>query len=273
MSFDPLNQTIIQSVENCLIDIRDWMQGMRLVMNDSKTEIICFGSNCQTAKIQCNAISIGDCALNFSAVSNVKYLGVVLDQNFCMIPQIISQCKKASFNLYIIRQLRKYLTISSCRTFVQSLVISHLDYSNSLFSGLPDYAISKLQRIQNMAARVIFQVGKYEHITQYLIQLHWLPVKFRIDFKILCMVFKCIHNCAPTYLSELIVFNDNRRTRSGPSLIVPRTKTKWGDRSFGVYGPKLWNSLPVYLKNFVDYLAFRKALKTYLFRVAFPEAR
>ena len=140
------------------------------------------------------------------------------------------------------------------------------------FCGLPACAIAKLQYVQNMAARIIFRLSKSDHISDSLKELHWLPVRFRIDFKILCMVFKCTSGNAPMYLQNMIVLCNSRNTRSGSgiSLFIPRTKTKWGDRSFCVYGPRLWNTLPRCIRDVDDYLSFRKAVKTHLFRLAFP---
>ena len=130
-----------------------------------------------------------------------------------------------------------------------SLVLSKLDYCNSLLSGLPKYQILKLQRIQNWAARIIFKSKKSDPATPLLRALHWLPVQQRIDFKIALTVFKCLNGLAPKYLSELIrPVSKCRELRSSTDktlLQIPFTKLKsYGDRSFQVYGPKIWNKLP-----------------------------
>ena len=71
-------------------------------------------------------------------------------------------------------------------------------------SGLPSTLLSRLQRVQNAAAKVVFNLGKFDHVTPALRQLHWLPVRYRIDFKVLVIVFKSLHNLAPLYISEMM---------------------------------------------------------------------
>ena len=84
------------------------------------------------------------------------------------------------------------------------LLTSRLDCCNSLLYGCKKSSIQCLQRLQNYAARVICKVSTYDYITPVLKELHWLPVQARIEYKLLTLTFKCIHDKAPTYLSELI---------------------------------------------------------------------
>ena len=111
------------------------------------------------------------------------------------------------------------------------------------------------------------------HITPILSNLHWLPVKQRIIFKLLMMTFKIIHNYAPKYLTELLESYRPRRTlRSGfqNQLVVPRSSTiTYGDRAFSIAAPKLWNSLPVTFKDIASLDIFKTKVKTYLFQDAY----
>ena len=106
-----------------------------------------------------------------------------------------------------IRRISKYLSKECRKSLVHAYVTSRLDYCNSKLYGLPKYQLSKLQRIQNMAARLITDtmkfdhiiVSNYNHINPVLNNLHWLPVNYRIQFKILTITFKAIHGMAPSY--------------------------------------------------------------------------
>ena len=130
------------------------------------------------------------------------------------------------------------------QSIVQYLVCSKLDFCNSLYYGLPSFQIQKLQRIQNVAARLILKQKKFEHITPTLIELHWLPVTYCLKFTILVLTFKCLNCMAPQYLKELI----ERKTKSSfnmrsdnikDTLCIPNTKLVFGgDRAFSVEGPK-----------------------------------
>ncbi|KXJ15608.1 hypothetical protein AC249_AIPGENE21209 [Exaiptasia diaphana] len=147
----------------------------------------------------------------------------------------------------------------------------------SLISTLP-YGISgvhldKLQRVLNSAARIVTLSKRRDHITPLLKDLHWLPVRQRINYKILLLTFKALHGLTPSYISELIsVYKPKRTLRSSKELLLsvkPYSMKTYGSRSFSVAAPTLWNSLPSDLRNIDSLLSFKKELKTYLFSLAF----
>ena len=104
-----------------------------------------------------------------------------------------------------IRRIRKYLSRRSTETLIHAFVSGRVDYCNSLLYGLPAYQLNKLQRVQNAAARLIFLESKYCHVRPFLYNLHWLPVKFRIDFKILLLTYKAINGLAPFIFRNLLL--------------------------------------------------------------------
>ena len=197
------------------------------------------------------------------------------DQNLSMIPHINKICKAASFHIYIIRRIRKYLTIDATHTLVHSIVIGRLDYCNSLLYRVPAIHISKLQRIQNSAARLVCSTPRFNHITPVLFSLHWLPVTYRIEFKILVLTFKAINQLAPSYICNLVRLKEKCKyqLRSSEELLlqlpIGKTKKSLGDRSFQRAAPVLWNSLPSSVRDIDDLLVFKRTIKTYLFTKAF----
>lgn len=88
---------------------------------------------------------------------------------------------------------------------IHALIFSHLDYHNLIYSGLTTKSISHLQLVQNAAARLPTNSNKRDHITLILVSLHWLPVKFRIDFNILLIVFKTLRGLAPNFIRDLLI--------------------------------------------------------------------
>ncbi len=140
------------------------------------------------------------------------------------------------------------LPVSDAEKLVHAFMTSRLDYCNALLGGCPASSINKLQVVQNAAARVLTRLRKYDHITPILQSLHWLPIKFRISYKILLLAYKALNGLAPAYLTSLLSrYNPSRCLRSQNSglLVVPRiAKSTKGGRAFSYLAPKLWNSLP-----------------------------
>ena len=191
----------IAGMENCIKAIRAWMIMDKMKINDIKTEFLIIGTKQLLNKVNIKTLSVGDSAVAPAAMA--RNLGVLFDENMTLLPHI-NTCKTALYYIHNIRRIRKYLSVETTRTLVHAVVIGRLDYCNSLLYGLPMKSISKLQRVQNAAARLITNTPRYDHITPVLRSLHWLPVKERMTFKILTLSFKAIHGLAPDYIQSLV---------------------------------------------------------------------
>ena len=163
--------------------------------------------------------------------------------------------------------------MDTTKIIANSLVTSRLDYCNSFLFDVDDKYMKQLQRVQNSRARVVCKTSKFCHITPVLHSLHWLRIKYRIDFKINTLVYKTLHTNQPVYLRELLSLSEKKRTRASGTreLIRPRSpKTKAGSRAFYVVAPYLWNSLPAEVRTAETYSIFRKKIKTHFFASCFP---
>ena len=151
------------------------------------------------------------------------------------------------------------------------MVISHLDYANAILINLPDITIKKLQRGQNIAARLVLgNESNEESSKENMKKLHWLPIKYRIELKIFCLVHMCIQNQAPEYLRNLLISLPIHRIglRSEIAitlnLTIPEVKRKtFAVRAFSVKGPVLWNQLLNWIKAIGDFKSFTKHLKMF----------
>ena len=133
--------------------------------------------------------------------------------------------------------------------------------------------VSRLQLVQNTTARILTKTRKSEHITPVLASLHWLPVQYRIDFKILLLTYKALNGLAPSYLQELLTpYLPNRTLRSQDAglLVIPRVnKSNTGGRAFSCRAPKLWNALPSFVREAGTVTVFKSRLKTHFYKMAF----
>lgn len=151
---------------------------------------------------------------------------------------------------------------------VVSLVLSCLDYENVLLCGLPDTLIQKLLWVQNSAARLMIRSGRRCHITPVLRSLHWLPICQRIEYKVLVLTFKGLHD----YIISLLPRYQPARTlrsSSNQDFCVPSVNSRYGDMMFSAYAPRAWNRSPLDMKALDSLNTFRCHLKTNLFRQAY----
>jgi len=257
--------------EACLSDISSWMRSNLLKINQDKTELIVFVPKHRPKDFSDCFLEFDGCVVNDAAF--VKNLGMYFDKTMSMEKQVSEISRSCYFQIRSIGRIRPYITTNACKTLVASLVTSRLDYGNALLYRINDKNIAKLQRLQNTAARLITKTRRYEHITPVLVSLHWLPVKYRCQYKILMYTFKAIHGRAPVYLENLVQrYEPNRTLRSQNSVTIkkPRVRTKtYGERRFDVAASSLWNGLPSNIQNEQSFELFQKEVKTYLFRLAY----
>ena len=272
-------------VEACIDDVREWMTENRLVLNDNKTEVIQFCSKFKRNVDFLDTLRVGVTLVKPCTV--VRDLGVLLDQHATMENHVSFICRNASFSLFRIGKIRRFLNRTTTESLIHSFVTSRLDYCNSLLHGVDDQHLSRLQSIQNSAARMITGSRKFEHITPVLKSLHWLPIYMRIHFKILVIVWKILHDQAPLYLRSLLTVyvppnpdsssvagRTRRQTRcveeandGGVWLESVNWKQKtYGARCFSSFAPGLWNALPMNVRSSPTLETFKSRLKTYLFR-------
>ena len=165
-----------------------------------------------------------------------------------MLPHANNVCKSAFYHRHTISRIRKYLLTQTTDILIQAFVTSKLDHWNSLLYNVPKNIIKKLQSVQNAAGRQITRPRKCDYITPILFHLHWLPVSEQINFKILLLTFKALHQQSPTYIQDLITRYLLSRSLQSSFMLslnpVSFNLKTYGSRAFPVSTPKLWNKLP-----------------------------
>ena len=253
-------------------EINNWMTENKLKMNADKTEIMICGSVQKLNNVNFDSIVIDDDAISIS--ESVRNLGFYFDKNFNLNVHI-SNIRKSCYNeIRKISHIRPYLNEKCTVQLVISLVLSKLDYCNCLFFNMSNYNFNQLQLVQNHAARLVKKAHKRSSATSILFELHWLPVKQRVSYKIALIVFKCLNNDDfPIYLKELItIYTPSRTLRSCDKFLLKKPFMKlltFGQKSFSFAAPEVWNSLPFEIRSCNNFNIFKKKLKTHFFRIAF----
>ena len=149
-------------------------------------------------------------------------------------------------------------------------LVSSIQHNVFTYIGTPQKHAARLQRVQQSLARVVMQHSSVSPLTstELLKQFHWLPIEWRIPFKLACSVHKILNTDHPPYLTELLqYYKPARSTRSSAShlLSVPWHNLSFGARAFRVAAPKIWNSIPLHIRQSKTYSSFRRHLKTHYF--------
>jgi hypothetical protein len=187
--------------------------------------------------------------------------------------QISKTVQSGYYHLRRVKHIRHYLDKDTCAKVINATVTSRLDYHNGLLAGVYAYQLKALQVLQNNAARLLTKARSQDHITPTLMSLHWLPVRHRIDFKVLSIVHRALYDQeAPKYIKDSVsVRQATRELRSSNAvcLNVPVSRSHEGVRRFQRQGAMLWNALPENLRGQMSRENFKAKLKTFLFRKAF----
>ena len=173
-----------------------------LKLNNDKTEFILVDTQQQLSKLNNTSLHISTDTIK--PTNHVRNLGFIMDsllKNGSHINKITSSsyCK-----LHNIARIRPSLDSKTAQLIVQALVLTNIDYCNSLLAGSSQYQLNKLQQIQNMSCWIICNIKKYDHISSAMKNLHWLRIPERIVYQLCLLVYKCWNNLAPQYLSDLL---------------------------------------------------------------------
>lgn len=270
MSTFPGDQSLmLKTMEECVYDVKSWMNDNKLKMNEEKTEVML----CDP-KGKCESISNYICIENEQVqfTEKARNLGIIFDNKLSMDHHLKYLSSILFCELRRIGQMAPFLNETSLKTLMSAFILSRMDYCNSLFVNLSDESLNKLQRFQNRAAKLVFRKKKHDHVSPLLIKLHWLPVKERVSYKIALLCHKCIHEKAPSYLINLInIYTPSRSLRSSNKCLLEiptKGSAKLASRSFAHAAPAIWNSLPLDLRLKPE-IDFKASLKTYLFTGAF----
>jgi hypothetical protein len=269
--------TVVKNLENCIQGIQNWMQANFLKLNPTKTMVKLLKpvKHSLNTDIDSFHLKIGNAIIQSS--TSVKVLGVTLGAKLNFQEFISNKIRVCNFHLRNLRNVKSCLPQDSRILLVNNLILSNLDYCNSILACLPECQIYPLQKILNKAVRFIFNLRYFEHISPFLYKLHFLPINFRIRFKLCLIAYKIIIGSAPMYLSnafELFKPNTTINLRPGAGRDELMLKISLQERKKTTLYSKIiieWNNLPLEIRKINNIIHFKTQLKTHFFRKAFAE--
>ena len=184
------------------------------------------------------------------------------------ISKIVSACY---YHLRRILQLRHCLDKDDRQRLVSALLLSRIDYCNVALAGLPAISLVPLQRVINAAACFVGNPRPRDQVSHVPRDLHWLPIRERISYKVCHMMFNVVNGTAPTYMTGMVtrISDLPGRCHLGSAaeglFDVLRTRTVFGSRAYSIAGPVTWNGLPAHVRAIRDVIPFKSALKTLFF--------
>ena len=231
-------ESIRDRLTRCVSDVAKWCASRRLQLNDDPVWICFYFTH--LAGLHCIKQSLDVRPSNIQYNSVVRDLGIYLDSELTMKQHIVKTSAACFYHIRRLHQIHRQVGQEVTQQLVMAFITSRIDYCNSLLAGLSSSTLEPLQQVQNAAARLVFGLGRFNHVIPSLIQLHWLPVIYRVQFKLCCIVHAIHHDHSPTYLMERVQVVSASRSRprlrssstSRMDYALLRLRTTFGERAF-----------------------------------------
>ena len=260
-----INQ-LIKKAENTLTLAKNHFNKNGLLVNSNKTQCIFIGSRQNIAKIPKDVlIRFGGSDITPSL--NVKNLGIYFDQYMTFERHIDEMHRKTMGSLIYLNRIKNEVTSEVRVIMVQSLALSYLNYCPNIWGTTNKTQLHRIQKLQNFAAKVAAGNGKkYDRATPYIDKFNWLKIERKCLLDTCILTYKILNKLLPEWLLTFSLVGDINTvpTRQIENLVVPRTQTVTGERGIKIRGPKLWNTLPVHIRNSSTLSVFKRKVKDFV---------
>ncbi|CAK1590978.1 unnamed protein product [Parnassius mnemosyne] len=259
----------IRLINEDLIRIYHWCNSFGLKVNQLKTQAIIIGSSKLISRLTFSLLPpviFEGTLIPYS--DKVKNLGIMFDRTLSWGPQVSEVSRRMFAAVGSLRRLRNFLPIPTKVALAQSLLLPILDYADTCYLDLTVDQLNKLERLQNYCIKFIFGLRKYDHISEFRHKLKWLPIRFRRNTHILHLLYCILFNpTTPSYLKDRFIYLSSLHSlplRSQNNLLsTPRHSSSFYSNSFTVTAIRLWNSLPLHIKECKSLPIFKNKLKLY----------
>ena len=254
------DQTVVQvKLQNSSTDFKSWCILHKMFVNLTKTSSMSIGSRQNLSNSDDLFIIIDE--NDISNVDNQKLLGIIIDKTLSWDKQIDSVCLNITRRITLLKLLSKYVDMPNLKLYYNSYILPIFDYGCMIWGQCSALKINRLLKLQK---RADFMTPSKEMFQE----LGWPTFTQRVQYHICVMVFKSLNGQAPEYLSNLLTKCSETNVRSLRSskqetLKVPFARTTYYEKSFSVTGPKLWNSLPIQIRQSSNLITFKQSVKSF----------
>ena len=261
-------ETIEHSLQTDGNIAKTWGKGNKMHIHYVKTTCMVAGTRNKLHEMPRLNIEID--GHDIANVSQQKLLGLMIDDKLTWSAHIETVCSSLSSKISLLRQLAKYVSTNVLRKFYQGYILPLIDYGSITWSGTTLANIERLLKLQKRAARIILQTDYSTPSAEMFAELGWQPINKRLAYNKAVFTYKALNGQTPQYISELLkpvaeTRDRHLRSSSNGTLAVPRSRTSVFDRSFSVSAPRLWNSLPIDIRNSTTLNGFKNSLRNVVY--------
>jgi len=241
--------TIIKKLNTDLSNLNKWATSLGLQLNPSKSQCILIGSRNVINKLSQRPLP--NVAINGASIpwcNSVRNLGIYLDNNLIWNTQVDYTCRKVFSSMHALKRIRELLPTNVREMLVKSLLMPLFDYCDFLFTDLNGKLLKQLQIAQNSCIRFIFDLKKFDHVSQCFPKVGILPLQSRRTLHSLVLLYKILNNNNMTRLRGNFKYLSLERARACKLLCVPKHRTSLFNKSFTVFTIRLWNQIPNEIK-------------------------
>ena len=253
--------TVKQQLQRDLCNISSWLCSNKLSLHIGKTHTILLGSQRKINQLSSN-LTLELQGEKVNQTNSVKYLGITVDRCLNYSEHVDNIIKKLNKGLGILKRASALVPQSSLVTIYNTVMLPHIDYCSVVWGGCNDRDITRLQRLQNRAMRVILKCHYRTHINTMLTSLKWMSVRQRLHYSRCVWMWKVGHGLVPGYMESMFSSNFGYNTRS--STNGNYRVTACNHNTFQYSGIRAWNGLPHQIKALSSLPSFKKALTTHI---------
>ena len=263
---------LIRKTEETLSRIKRYFNRNGLLLNMNKTQCMFIGSRTLLSRIPNETvIQAGDTCIH--PCDSLKNLGVFFDKHMLFDTHITEMTKKAFGVLMFINRIKDLFSSKARKIVIQTLVLSIMNYGMMVWGTTNKSQLKRVQKLYNFSAKVaVGGRSRYDHASPILDELNWLNTSKRIQYEHCIFMYNIISNKCPNWLFNIPAVShiNQRNTRQQDHFYIPRTNTDYGQRSFFVRGPRLWNTLPQKIKDITNVHTFKRNLRDHMLHHDLP---